>query len=232
MIYIEDMAIEIKVPTLGESISEATIAKITKKVGEFAKKDELLMELETDKVTLEINSPEAGVIEALEVKEGDSVIVGQIIGKITQSDSVSSAPSPVVGAVQTAPAAPHSELSPSVRKISEEEGIDFAGKTGSGKDGRLTKEDAINFALNKQSPATLQAADDRIEERIRMSKLRQTIAKRLKDSQNTAAILTTFNEVDMSAVMELRKTYQDAFTKKFGIKLGFMSFFIKACVEA
>jgi 2-oxoglutarate dehydrogenase E2 component (dihydrolipoamide succinyltransferase) len=220
------MSVNIVVPPLGESISEATIANITKKVGDAIKIDELLIELETDKVTLEVNSPATGVLSFISVKTGDTVIVGQIIGAIEAKDVFISS--------HTSPNTPSKTevkveqgLAPSVRRIAEE-GLNLAGVQGSGKDGRITKGDALSIASNTSKTIN----NEREEKAIKMSKLRQTIAKRLKDSQNTAAILTTFNEVDMTAVMALRKDYQDIFTKKHGIKLGFMSFFIKACIIA
>jgi 2-oxoglutarate dehydrogenase E2 component (dihydrolipoamide succinyltransferase) len=224
------MSVNIVVPPLGESISEATIANITKKVGDAIKIDELLIELETDKVTLEINAPATGVLSSISAKVGDTVIVGQVVGVIEAKDVAVSTPA-------NAPIPSKTEvkveqgLAPSVRRIAEEEGLNLAGVQGSGKDGRLTKGDALSIASSGVKSAT-PSVNEREEKAVKMSKLRQTIAKRLKDSQNTAAILTTFNEVDMTAVMALRKEYQDVFMKKHGIKLGFMSFFIKACIIA
>lgn len=218
------MTVNIIIPTLGESISEATIANITKKVGDKIKQDELLIELETDKVTLEINAPKSGTISELNIKKGDVVIVGQIVGTLTEGEVANTEPASVK------PSASKSDLNlaPSVQRIATEEGLDLKGVSGSGKEGRITKGDAIQMASNTST----QAVNSREENIVKMSKLRQTIARRLKESQNTAAILTTFNEVDMTAVMNLRKEYQDVFTKKYNIKLGFMSFFIKACCVA
>jgi 2-oxoglutarate dehydrogenase E2 component (dihydrolipoamide succinyltransferase) len=224
------MAVNIVVPPLGESISEATIAKITKKVGDAVKLDEMTIELETDKVSLEINSPAGGVISKLDVKEGDTVVVGQVIGAI-DDNGVAPTPAPAIK-TETAEAKQSvatSGLAPSVRRIAEEENLDLTGVKGSGKDGRITKGDALQMSAQTHNVIV---NVDRKEDAVKMSKLRQTIAKRLKESQNTAAILTTFNEVDMTNVMSLRKDFQDTFQKKYGIKLGFMSFFIKACIVA
>lgn len=227
---------EIKVPPLGESISEATIASISKKVGDSVKTDELLVELETDKVTLEINAPCGGSIESISVAVGDTVTVGQVIGQIKEgvgasTSTSSSQPAPQVAAKEQQPSQP--SLAPSVNRIVHENNVNPADISGTGKDGRITKGDALDHVQSggsKSSSASV--ASSRQDEVVRMSKLRQTVAKRLKDSQNTAAILTTFNEIDMSGVMDLRKQYQDEFQKKYGIKLGFMSFFVKACVVA
>ena len=225
------MAVNIVVPPLGESISEATIASITKKVGDAIKIDELLIELETDKVTLEINAPISGVLTNLSVKIGDSVIVGQIVGEINPEGAVSSAPkTEAPKQVASAEIKVEQGLAPSVKRIAEEQGLDLTNAKGTGKDGRITKGDALTIISGTTSSNAV--VNNREETRVKMSKLRQTISKRLKESQNTAAILTTFNEVDMSTVMNLRKEYQDQFVKKHGMKLGFMSFFIKACVVA
>ncbi len=224
---------EIKVPPLGESISEATIASISKKTGESVKTDELLFELETDKVTLEINAPCSGSIENIAVQVGDTVTVGQVIGQIKEGAS-GTATKPEVKPqqdVRPAHASQAHNLAPSVNRIVNENNLNPSEISGTGKDGRITKGDALSHIENKSS-VSVQSVSTRQDEVVRMSKLRQTVAKRLKDSQNTAAILTTFNEIDMSGVMELRKQYQDDFQKKYGIKLGFMSFFVKACVVA
>jgi len=264
------MATEIKVPTLGESVTEATIARWLKKPGDAVKADEAVVELETDKVTLEVNAPAAGVLADIQVNEGDTVGVGAVLGHIgegagagaaakpapTAKAAPQPAPQPAMAAPVTAvaasavpPPAPaaagkNDVLAPSVRKLVEENRIDPSQVAGSGKDGRLTKGDVIGFLENRPAtpapaaPAPAPAAPsgprpraDR-EERVRMSKLRQTIARRLKEAQNTAAMLTTFNEVDMTNVMALRNEYKDQFEKKHGVKLGFMSFFVKACIEA
>lgn len=228
------MTIEIKVPALGESVSEASIAKLHKKVGDAVLADELLVELETDKVTLEVNAPANGVITALSVNEGDSVQVGDLIASMQEGGAaaVKSAP---VAATQT-PAASQSNsqfpLSPAPKKLAAENNVDVSKISGTGKDGRITKGDVLNATSNTSVSAAPAAAGSKPTERVRMSKLRQKIAERLKESQNTAAILTTFNEVDMTAVMALRSEYKELFEKKHGAKLGFMSFFVKACVTA
>ena len=219
---------EIKVPPLGESISEATIASIVKKAGVSVKTDELLVELETDKVTLEINAPFDGTIAEWVVKEGDTVTVGQIIGKINAGAVAS------VQANQPTKAPEKHEstgLSPAVNRIVHENNLNPQEIQGTGKDGRITKGDALSHMEGGVKTASAPIST-RNEEVVKMTKLRQTIAKRLKESQNTAAILTTFNEIDMTNIMELRKKYQDDFQKKYGIKLGFMSFFAKACITA
>lgn len=243
------MTIEIKVPALGESVSEAAIAKLHKKIGDVVKADELIVELETDKVTLEVNAPTNGVISAINVKEGDNVKVGDLIASMTEGGSAKVALVNIP--MQAAPAAVQTQaqpqvqtsnaqhpLSPAPKKLAAENNIDTAQISGSGKDGRVTKGDVLDAISSGQTQAAAPAAANvsasggKPTERVRMSKLRQKIAERLKESQNTAAILTTFNEVDMTAVMALRSEYKDAFEKKHGVKLGFMSFFVKACVTA
>ena len=237
------MTIEIKVPPLGESVSEASIAKLHKKVGDAVKADELILELETDKVTLEVNAPANGVISDLKVKEGDNVKVGDLVAVMQEGASAQVAP---VASSQSAPnlqasvasnkiSAQH-ELSPAPKKLATENNIDTSSIAGSGKDGRVTKGDVLDVIANGTKTVIVQNAPQtsgsKPTERVRMSKLRQKIAERLKESQNTAAILTTFNEVDMGAVMALRTEYKDVFEKKHGVKLGFMSFFVKACIVA
>ncbi|MGA9549843.1 MAG: 2-oxoglutarate dehydrogenase complex dihydrolipoyllysine-residue succinyltransferase [Rhodomicrobium sp.] len=269
------MAIEIVVPTLGESVTEATVGKWFKKAGDAVKADEALAELETDKVTLEVNAPAAGVISEIVVKEGETVGVGAILGSIAEGQAAvaaakqaekpiqvkpaaapqpvqaSSTPEPRASAPQPAPSRTNAEtMAPSVRRIAEESGIDPATVTGSGKEGRVTKGDMlaiieggasssspISFAKVQAPPAQAPRAPyappaEAREERVRMTKLRQTIARRLKEAQNTAAMLTTFNEVDMTTIMDVRKRYKDLFEKKHGVKLGFMGFFVKACIHA
>ena len=226
------MSTQIKVPALGESISEATIAKIYKQKGDFAKADEILFELETDKVTLEVNAPADGIITDLKVAEGDDVCVDDIIAMM---EAGGSAPAKTEQKTQNAPAPQTSKdvsqfLSPAPKKIATENNIDTSQIAGSGKDGRVTKGDVLN-AIN--NPTQVQnSQEEKQVEVVRMSKLRQKVAQRLKESQNTAAILTTFNEVDMTAVMALRAEYKDHFLKKHNVKLGFMSFFVKAAVAA
>jgi 2-oxoglutarate dehydrogenase E2 component (dihydrolipoamide succinyltransferase) len=255
------MATEIRVPTLGESVSEATIAKWFKKPGDVVKADEPLVELETDKVTLEVPAPAAGILGDIAAKDGETVGPGALLGSITEGSATAAppakqaaapkmaAPAQPAAAPKPAPAAPApaqsaKEPGPAVNRIAAESGIDAARVSGSGKDGRVTKGDMLAAvasglaATPAAAPAPAQARapsapeDATREERVRMTKLRQTIARRLKDAQNTAAMLTTFNDVDMGAVMDLRKTYKDVFEKKHGVKLGFMGFFAKACVQA
>jgi len=246
---------EIRVPTLGESVTEATIGKWFKKAGDPVAVDEPLVELETDKVTIEVPAPSAGTLGEIIAKDGETVAVGALLGQITEGGAAvkpaaAAAPSPVAA---SAPAAAPSKaapadtpLAPSVRKLSAESGVDAATVPGSGRDGRVTKGDmlaAIEKAASAPTPlnqpvaavqmrAPSPASDAAREERVKMTRLRQTIARRLKDVQNTAAMLTTFNEVDMSHVMALRTQYKDVFEKKHGSKLGFMGFFTKACVQA
>ncbi|MFZ4125097.1 MAG: 2-oxoglutarate dehydrogenase complex dihydrolipoyllysine-residue succinyltransferase [Rickettsiales bacterium] len=232
---------DIVVPTLGESVSEATIAKWFKKVGDAVKVDEPLCELETDKVTVEVPSPAAGALKEILAADGSNVGVGAILGKIEVGASgavsaaapVAPAPAPVKAAAPAAApiAVPAAANGPAVTKmLAENPQVNPANIAASGKDGRLTKGDVI-AALESDGMGTSGAAGPR-EERVKMTKLRQTIARRLKDSQNTAAILTTFNEIDMTNVIALRNEYKDEFEKKHGIKLGFMGFFIKAAVNA
>ncbi len=231
------MTIEIKVPALGESVSEAGIAKLHKKVGDSVKADELIVELETDKVTLEVNAPSAGVISDLKVKEGDNVKVGDLIA-LMSAGGASASVSIATPAAPVAAASAHNNsssfLSPAPKKLAAENNVDTSKINGSGKDGRVTKGDVLE-AISSGSSASNSAVNQvgaKSTERVRMSKLRQKIAERLKESQNTAAILTTFNEVDMTEVMALRAQYKDIFEKKHGAKLGFMSFFVRACVAA
>ncbi|OYU89299.1 MAG: dihydrolipoyllysine-residue succinyltransferase [Bradyrhizobiaceae bacterium PARB1] len=252
---------DIRVPTLGESVTEATIGRWFKKPGDAVAVDEPLVELETDKVTIEVPAPSAGTLSEIVAKDGETVAVGALLGQITDgaggakpaaaAPKAEAAPAPAA-APAAAAAAPSKTLAadtpqaPSVRKLSAESGIDAAGVAGSGKDGRVTKGDmlaAIEKAASSPTPVNQPAAavqmraaspadDAAREERVKMTRLRQTIARRLKDVQNTAAMLTTFNEVDMTAVMALRSQYKDVFEKKHGNKLGFMGFFTKACVQA
>lgn len=228
------MTIEIKVPALGESVSEASIAKLHKKVGDAVKADELIVELETDKVTLEVNAPSNGVISALNVKEGDSVKVGDLIASMQEGGAaVKVVPAAAAPQQNSAPVNTQFPLSPAPKKLAAENNVDVSKISGSGKDGRVTKGDVLDSISSGSSAVAAPAQSGaKPTERVKMSKLRQKIAERLKESQNTAAILTTFNEVDMTAVMALRAEYKDLFEKKHGAKLGFMSFFVKACVTA
>jgi 2-oxoglutarate dehydrogenase E2 component (dihydrolipoamide succinyltransferase) len=227
------MTLEIKVPALGESVSEASIAKLHKKVGDAVKADELIVELETDKVTLEVNAPSAGVISSLNVAEGDSVKVGDLIA-LMQEGAAAATSKPAAPAVEAKQQDSHS-LSPAPKKLAAENNVDTSTISGSGKDGRVTKGDVLEAISKPAAPLATKAPTNFGEkpiERVKMSRLRLKIAERLKESQNTAAILTTFNEVDMSTIMALRNEYKDVFEKKHGVKLGFMSFFVRACVAA
>jgi 2-oxoglutarate dehydrogenase E2 component (dihydrolipoamide succinyltransferase) len=248
---------EIRVPTLGESVTEATIGRWFKKAGDAVAVDEPLVELETDKVTIEVPAPSAGTLGDIVAKDGETVAVGALLGQINDGAAApakpAAAPAKAAAPPQTTAPAPtpkasstEAPLAPSVRKLSAESGIDAATVPGSGKDGRVTKGDmlaAIEKAASAPTPVSQPAASVQVrapspaddaarEERVKMTRLRQTIARRLKDVQNTAAMLTTFNEVDMSHVMAMRTQYKDVFEKKHGSKLGFMGFFTKACVQA
>lgn len=233
---------QILVPTLGESVSEATVAQWLKKEGDTVAMDEPLVELETDKVTLEVNATAAGVLTSIIVKEGKNVEVGALLGEISAAGAATApkaaekAPAPAAAPV-AAPAADQ-KLSPAVTKMVGDNKLDASAIDGTGRDGRITKEDVQNHMAGgapkaaTPAPSAAPANNAPREERVRMTRLRQAIAKRLKGAQETAAILTTFNEVDMTAIMDLRKTYQDKFVKKHNVKLGFMSFFVKASVQA
>jgi 2-oxoglutarate dehydrogenase E2 component (dihydrolipoamide succinyltransferase) len=231
------MSKDIKVPTLGESVVEATIGKWFKNEGDFVKADEPLVELETDKVTVEVPAPASGKLEKIVAAAGTTVTIGALLGTIAEgaAGAVSAAP-PKAAAPAPAPAKPAEQpLSPAVRKAVVENKLNPADVPGTGKDGRITKGDVIQH-LEKPAAAPVAVAVapalQGTEERVKMTRLRATIARRLKDAQNTAAMLTTFNEVDMTAVMALRNQYKDTFEKKHGTKLGFMSFFVKAAIQA
>ena len=247
------MATEIRVPTLGESISEATVGKWFKKAGEPVRADEPLVELETDKVTLEVNAPGAGVLSEITAETGQTVAIGALLGQLSGgAAAAAAAPAPAAPAKAAAAPAPTTAMppAPSAAKIAAEDKIDLGSVAGSGKRGQVLKGDVLAAAAAAKAPAPVVALapapapmpapvarpttpdDSAREERVRMTKLRQTIARRLKDAQNTAAMLTTFNEVDMSEVMALRARYKEAFERKHGAKLGFMGFFVKACVQA
>ncbi|MSP88914.1 MAG: 2-oxoglutarate dehydrogenase complex dihydrolipoyllysine-residue succinyltransferase [Alphaproteobacteria bacterium] len=231
------MATEIKVPTLGESVKEATVAKWLKAAGDQVKADEPLVELETDKVTLEINAPAAGTLSEIKAAAGATVGVGEVLGLIGGAAAALAAAAAPAKAAPAPAALADKPLAPSVRKMVAETKTDPAAIAGTGKDGRLTKGDVIGHVEARAAapvaspPAPPRALGPR-EERVRMTRLRKRIAERLKTAQNTAAMLTTFNEVDMGAVMALRKSYADAFEKKHGVRLGFMSFFVKASIAA
>jgi 2-oxoglutarate dehydrogenase E2 component (dihydrolipoamide succinyltransferase) len=252
------MATEVNVPTLGESIVEATVGEWLKQPGDPVKADEPIVSLETDKVAVEVPSPVAGVMGQHAVAVGDNVAVGALLATIEAGGAAAPAPapapapaapaptlasSPAATAGQQAPASGDTPaaLSPSVRRAVLETGVDPATVKGTGKDGRLTKDDVLAAAATPAVPApsaepvqtpSVAASTGRKEERVRMTRLRQTVAKRLKDAQNTAAMLTTFNDVDMSAVIEARTKYKDLFEKKHGVRLGFMGFFVKAACMA
>ena len=253
------MSVDIKVPSLGESVTEATIARWYKSIGDAVSIDEPLLELETDKVTLEVPAPASGQLIDIKVKDGDTVEVGAILGAIAEGAAAvekKPEPQPTVETIEEEPiiekpkveevkevetikepALVSNELSPAVRKIVAENNIDINKINPSGKNGRITKEDALS-SISSQSTKTVSPSkpkatnSNQTTERVTMSRLRKTIAKRLKDAQNTAAILTTFNEVDMTELIKVRNEYKEFFEKKHGVKLGFMSFFVKACITA
>jgi 2-oxoglutarate dehydrogenase E2 component (dihydrolipoamide succinyltransferase) len=233
------MSVEIKVPSLGESVSEATVATWFKQEGEAVVQDQPICELETDKVTLEVNASATGVLKSIKAKVGDKVEPGGILGMIEAgaAGAVAAAPKPVEAPKPAAVAAtsPSVQEPPSVRKIAAEQGLNLANIPATGKDGRHTKGDLIAPVAVPAAPVAAPSApraEGKREERVKMTKLRQAIARRLKDSQNTAAILTTFNEIDMSRVIALRNEHKDLFEKKFGVRLGFMGIFLKAAVQA
>jgi 2-oxoglutarate dehydrogenase E2 component (dihydrolipoamide succinyltransferase) len=247
------MSIDIKVPAMGESVTEATVARWFKKEGDTVTRDEPLVELETDKVTVEVPSPSDGSIESISVQSGATVQVGAILGAISQgAASAKPAAAPVAAPVQAKPVAPTppppapkaepAPVMPSVRRIAAETGLQPANVAATGRDGRVTKGDMLAALESRASERSTQQPTTPIptgprpnaarEERVRMTRLRKTIALRLKESQNTAAQLTTFNEVDMSHVMALRAEYKEDFEKKHGVRLGFMGFFVKACIAA
>ncbi len=257
------MAIDIKVPTLGESVTEASVGRWLKQAGDAVDMDDPLVEIETDKVTLEVNAPVAGTLEDIVAAEGANVAVGAILGHIAEGKAGAKpagpkAVAPAKAASAAAPAPPPipanapaantnvlDRAGPAARKLVEDRGLDPASIPATGKDGRLTKGDVLAVSAMPQStpspvvvplakpsaPAAPRATGPR-EERVRMTRLRRTIAARLKEAQNTAAMLTTFNEVDMSAAMAMRDKYRDSFEKKHGVRLGYMSIFVKACIQA
>ncbi|GAB1378915.1 2-oxoglutarate dehydrogenase complex dihydrolipoyllysine-residue succinyltransferase [Pararhodobacter aggregans] len=252
------MSIEVRVPTLGESVSEATIATWFKKPGDAVAADEMLCELETDKVTVEVPAPSAGVLSEIIAQEGETVGVNALLAILTEGgagaapakaaeapkEAAKEAPKETEAAA-AAPAAKAGEDAPSAKKAMAEAGLTADQVTGTGRDGRIMKEDVQKAVASGTSSApapapapvtvprgAVPAEDAAREERVRMTRLRATIARRLKDAQNTAAMLTTYNEVDMSGIMGLRDEYKTQFEKKHGVKLGFMSFFVKACCHA
>ena len=248
---------DIMTPALGESVTEATVARWAKKAGDAVRKDEILVELETDKVSLEVAAPSDGTLSEISAEEGATVEPGAILGRITEGAAAPKAngakaapapeapkaeapaaapPAPAKAAPEKAPA-PVAEpiMAPSAQRVVAETGLDAAAIAGTGKDGRITKGDALDARAKAPTPSPAPPAPREIharDERVRMTRLRQTIARRLKEAQNNAAMLTTFNEVDMSAVMAMRAAYKDAFEKTHGVKLGFMSFFVRAVIHA
>ncbi len=247
---------DIVVPALGESVTEATVASWKKKAGESIAKNDVLVELETDKVALEVSAPEAGVLSEIVAPEGQTVTIGALLGRIGAAGAAPASkpeqkpaakqPEPAVQAAPTkTPTPPAPQSGPAAQRVAAENDLDLASVNGTGRDGRVTTGDALAAAEQRGpapaarpasppariEPQVLRATGPR-EERVRMTRLRQTIARRLKEAQNTAAMLTTFNEADMSAVMAVRNKYKDSFEKKHGVKLGFMSFFVKACITA
>jgi len=242
------MSTEVVVPTLGESIAEATLGQWLKQPGDAVAADEAIASLETDKVAVEVTAPVAGVMGAHVVTEGTTVNVGAVIGSIEAGSGAAAAPKPAAAApVAAAPAVEAAAddsgdltLSPSVRRVVLEHGLDPTKIKGTGKDGRLTKDDVMAAVAAGPVPAKAEATPTLVaatvaargEERVRMTRLRQTVAKRLKEAQNTAAMLTTFNDVDMTEVMAARTKYKDLFEKKHGVRLGFMGFFTKAVCMA
>jgi len=252
---------EIKVPQLGESVTEATVAKWFKSIGDAVERDEPVCELETDKVTLEVPAAEAGTLTEILAGEGSEVAVGAVLGVIGEGNGAAKAKAPAAKPAKAAPAGAAKQpagpdaddgLSPAVRHLVDEHGLDASKIAGTGKDGRITKGDVIAYMKTSEAARSDEASapapadaepsappapapavgPDRGEERVRMTRLRRRIAERLKEAQNTAAMLTTFNEVDMTAVMAARERYRDRFEKKHGVRLGFMSFFAKACIVA
>jgi 2-oxoglutarate dehydrogenase E2 component (dihydrolipoamide succinyltransferase) len=254
------MATEVKVPTLGESITEATLGQWLKRPGDPVKADEPIASLETDKVAVEVPSPVAGTMGEQLVAEGANVAVGAVIACIESGAAAAAAPAELPASTPVNPAGPgenveardedeeegsHLTLSPSVRRLVLEHGVDPSKIKGTGKDGRLTKDDVLAAAKSREAapaptpappppppPPAAPLSGQRREERVRMTRLRQTVARRLKEAQNTAAMLTTFNDVDMTEILAARARYKDLFEKKHGIRLGFMSFFVKAAVLA
>ncbi|MEM1300001.1 MAG: 2-oxoglutarate dehydrogenase complex dihydrolipoyllysine-residue succinyltransferase [Pseudomonadota bacterium] len=237
------MTVEVRVPTLGESVTEATVATWFKQPGDAVAVDEMLCELETDKVSIEVPSPAAGVMAEHVAAEGDTVGVDALLATINEGAEAAAAPAKPAAEAPAAPAAAPPapaagakdvEDAPAAKRAMAEAGLSPDQVTGTGRDGRIMKEDVAK-AASAPAPAAAPAApaaDGPREKRVKMTRLRQTIARRLKEAQNTAAMLTTFNEVDMTAVMEIRNEYKDLFLKKHGVKLGFMSFFVKACCHA
>jgi 2-oxoglutarate dehydrogenase E2 component (dihydrolipoamide succinyltransferase) len=248
------MATEILAPALGESVTEARVGRWFKKAGEPVKADEPIVELETDKVTLEVNAPASGVLSAIVAKDGETVEPGAVLGQIGDAASAAPpkaeanpvpppaapvSPAPALAPAQATPSPLAMPASPAAAKIAADHGLDRAAVVGSGKRGHVLKNDVLDYVAKPSAsapaappPPSAPVPEEGREERVPMTRLRQTIARRLKDAQNTAAMLTTFNEADMTQVMALRARHQDSFEKKHGVKLGFMGFFVKACAGA
>ncbi|CAN1598454.1 AceF Pyruvate/2-oxoglutarate dehydrogenase complex, dihydrolipoamide acyltransferase (E2) component, and related enzymes [Candidatus Pelagibacterales bacterium] len=231
------MAKDLVVPTLGESVTEATVSKWLKQVGDPVKADEPVVELETDKVSVAVPSPETGILSEIKIQAGSTVNVGAILGSVgAGTASVAKkepvkAPEPVKPKIVEVPVSKKEILSPAVKRIVEEKRIDISTISGSGRDGRILKGDLLESMGLPSVPSSARITKGD-EERVKMTRLRATIAKRLKEAQNNAAMLTTFNEIDMSRIIEMRAEYKDGFQKRYGVKLGFMSFFVRSCVEA
>ena len=237
------MAKDLVVPTLGESVTEATVSKWLKQVGDSVKADEPVVELETDKVSVSVPSPETGILSEIRIQAGTSVNVGAVLGSVGAGTASASKKEPAKASESIKVSEPVKSktvevltskkeiLSPAVKRIVEEKRIDINTISGSGRDGRILKGDLVGLMGFSPSP-NKKKIEKGEEERVKMTRLRSTIAKRLKEAQNNAAMLTTFNEVDMSRIIEMRAEYKDGFQKRYGVKLGFMSFFVRSCVEA
>jgi len=228
---------DLVVPTLGESVTEATVSKWLKQVGDPVKADEPVVELETDKVSVAVPSPETGVLSEIKIQTGSTVNVGAVLGSVEAGTASIAKKEPVKTSESIKPkiaevlTSKKEILSPAVKRIVEEKRIDISTISGSGRDGRILKGDLLESMGLSSAPSAARATKGD-EERVKMTRLRATIAKRLKEAQNNAAMLTTFNEIDMSRIIEMRAEYKDGFQKKYGVKLGFMSFFVRSCVEA
>jgi 2-oxoglutarate dehydrogenase E2 component (dihydrolipoamide succinyltransferase) len=231
------MAKDLVVPTFGESVTEATVSKWLKQVGDTVKADEPVVELETDKVSVSVPSPETGVLSEIKIQAGKTVNVGTVLGSIGAGSAVivkkesAKTPEPLKLKIVEAPINKKEVLSPAVKRIVEEKRIDISTISGSGRDGRILKGDLLESMGLPSTPSSTRLTKGD-EERVKMTRLRSTIAKRLKEAQNNAAMLTTFNEIDMSRIIEMRAEYKEGFQKRYGVKLGFMSFFVRSCVEA
>ena len=231
------MAKDLVVPTLGESVTEATVSKWLKEVGDSVKADEPVVELETDKVSVSVPSPETGILSEIKIQAGTTVNVGTVLGSIGAGSAGAikketvKVSQPVKPKIVEAPISKKEILSPAVKRIVEEKRIDISTISGSGRDGRILKGDLLESMGLPSSPSSARLTKGD-EERVKMTRLRLTIAKRLKEAQDNAAMLTTFNEIDMSRIIEMRAEYKEGFQKRYGVKLGFMSFFVRSCVEA